>query len=113
MKTPIQELKNQVEQWMIDDKQVLDNPLDYEEYLAIYANQMLTVKKKFINMCESMLEKERYTMGLLMNFILKRYSIDLNTNYTGYCFIDANGGEITIDEILKNFYNYTFNTEER
>jgi hypothetical protein len=60
-----------------------------------------------------MLEKEEYTMGLLLNFILKRYSTDLDTSLRGYCFIDANGEEVTISEILEHFYNETFNTKER
>ena len=54
---------------------------------------------------ESLLEKEKYTMGLLLNFILKHYSTDLNINLRGYCFIDANGEEVTISEILEHFYN--------
>ena len=62
---------------------------------------------------ESLLEKEKYTMGLLLNFILKHYSTDLNINLRGYCFIDANGVEVTISEILERYYNETFNTKER
>jgi hypothetical protein len=58
MKTPMKELINQVEQWMLDDKYVQDNPLDYEEYMVHYANQMIEVKGKFIDMCKSLLEKE-------------------------------------------------------
>lgn len=112
MKTPMQELIEKVNQWMLDDEQVLNNPLDYEEYMVIYANQMISVKRKFIGMCESMIEKERYTMGLLMNFILKRYSTELNSTLTGYCFVDPFNVEVTIDEILKNFYNETFKIKE-
>jgi len=62
---------------------------------------------------ESLLEKEKYTMGLLLNFILKHYSTDLNINLRGYCFIDANGEEVTISEILERYYNETFNTKEK
>ena len=54
---------------------------------------------------DAMLEKEKYTMGLLLNFIFKRYSIDFDTSLRGYCFIDANGEEVTISEILEHFYN--------
>ena len=54
----MKELINQVEQWMLDDKYVQDNPLDYEEYMVHYANQMIEVKGKFIDMCKSLLEKE-------------------------------------------------------
>ena len=62
MKTPMQELINQVEQWMLDDKYVQDNPLDYEEYMVHYANQMIEVKGKFIDMCKSMLDIEKEQM---------------------------------------------------
>ena len=113
MKTPIQDLITQVEEWMLYDKYVQDNPLDYEEYMVMHANQMIKVKGKFIDICNSLLEKEEYTMGLLLNFILKRYSTDLDTSLRGYCFIDANGEEVTISEILEHFYNETFNTKER
>ena len=41
MKTPIQELITQVEEWMLYDKYVQDNPLDYEEYMVMHANQMI------------------------------------------------------------------------
>ena len=51
----MQELINQVEQWMLDDKYVQDNPLDYEEYMVMHANQMIKVKGKFIEMCKAML----------------------------------------------------------
>ena len=61
MKTSMQELIEQVEQWMLDDKHVQDNPLDYEEYMVHYANQMIEVKSKFIEMCKSMLDVEKDT----------------------------------------------------
>ena len=58
----------------------------------------------------SMLEKEEYTMGLLLNFILVNYE----TSYQeGFCFTNANGEEVTISEILEHFYNEKFNTKER
>jgi hypothetical protein len=59
MKTPMQELINQVEQWMLDDKEVLKNPPAWPEYLLIHANQMIEVKSEFIEMCKAMLEKEK------------------------------------------------------
>jgi len=52
-------LITQVEEWMLYDKYVQDNPLDYEEYMVHHANQMIEVKGKFIEMCKSMLEKEK------------------------------------------------------
>jgi hypothetical protein len=61
---------------------------------------------------ESMLEKEEYTMGLLLNFILKHYSIDLDARLRGYCFVNADGEEISIGEILEHYYNETFNTKQ-
>jgi len=84
MKTPMQEMLEWVRAILPMD---LDTP------------QMIEQK------IESLLEKEKYTMGLLLNFILKHYSTDLNINLRGYCFIDANGEEVTISEILEHFYN--------
>jgi hypothetical protein len=62
MKTPIQDLIEKVNQWMLNDTEVINNPLDYEEYMVIYASQMLSVKMTFIDMCESLLEKEKQEM---------------------------------------------------
>ena len=92
MKTPMQEMLEWVRAILPMD---LDTP------------QMIEQK------IESLLEKEKYTMGLLLNFILKHYSTDLNINLRGYCFIDANGEEVTISEILERYYNDTFNTKEK
>jgi len=92
MKTPMQEMLEWVRAILPMD---LDTP------------QMIEQK------IESLLEKEKYTMGLLLNFILKHYSTDLNINLRGYCFIDANGEEVTISEILERYYNETFNTKEK
>ena len=86
MKTPIQELIETFEEM----RSPIDNKVDVN-----FA----------ISLMKSMLEKEEYTMGLLLNFILKRYSIDLDINLRGYCFINANGEEVTISEILEHFYN--------
>ena len=62
MKTPMQELIEKVNQWMIDDMEVINNPLNYEEYLVMHANQMVKVKLEFIDMCKSLLEKEKEVM---------------------------------------------------
>jgi len=94
MKTPIQELIYSFEEM----RSPIDNKVDVN-----FA----------ISLMKSMLEKEEYTMGLLLNFILKHYSTDLNINLRGYCFIDANGEEVTISEILERYYNETFNTKEK
>lgn len=59
MKTTIQELIENLEKWMLDDKYVQDNPLKYEEYMVQHANQMVSVKRDFVILCESMLEKEK------------------------------------------------------
>jgi hypothetical protein len=88
MKTPMQELIEIIKKRQEDDEAM---PFMYND--------------KIIALAESMLEKEEYTMGLLLNFILKRYSIDLDINLRGYCFINANGEEVTISEILEHFYN--------
>ena len=89
MKTPIQELIEKVNQWMLDDKYVQDNPLDYEEYMVHYANQMIEVKEKFIEMCESMLKKEKEQ-------IIDAYEVSHISMMTA-----------------EQYYNETFNTEER
>jgi hypothetical protein len=59
MKTPMQELIKQVEQWMLDDKEVLKNPSAWSNDLLLEANQMIEVKSEFIEMCKEMLEKEK------------------------------------------------------
>jgi len=68
MKTPMQELINQVEQWMLDDKEVLKNPPAWPEYLLIHANQMIEVKSEFIEMCKALLEKEKEQIVNAANF---------------------------------------------
>jgi len=60
--TAIKDLITQVEEWMLYDKHVQDNPLDYEEYMVMHANQMIKVKGEFIDMCKSMLYIEREQM---------------------------------------------------
>ena len=62
MKTPMQELIDHLEKWMLDDKHVQDNPMKYEEYMVQHANQMVSVKRDFVILCESLLEKEKETM---------------------------------------------------
>ena len=59
MKTPMQELIDHLEKWMLDDKHVQDNPMKYEEYMVQHANQMVSVKRDFVILCESLLEKEK------------------------------------------------------
>ena len=90
MNTPIQELIEQVQQWMLDDKHVQDNPSDYEEYMVHYANQMIEVKSKFIDMCKSLLDKEKEQ-------ILNAYTSNsmIRTNFKA-----------------EQYYNETFNTKE-
>ena len=55
----MQELIDHLEKWMLDDKHVQDNPMKYEEYMVQHANQMVSVKRDFVILCESMLEKEK------------------------------------------------------
>ena len=86
----MQELIKQVEEWMIDDKYVEDNPLDYDEYIVHYANQMIKVKSEFIDMCKSMLEKE------------KEVICEFADDYQRNCF----------QKSAYQYYNETFNTNE-
>jgi len=80
MKTPIQELIEQVEEWMLYDKYVQDNPLDYKEYMVMHANQMIKVKGEFIDMCKAMLEKEKSTtIGFATRFSHKEYTLSYIT----------------------------------
>jgi hypothetical protein len=62
MKTPVQELINQVEEWMLEDKEVLENPSVWSDYLLFKSNTSIEVKLEFIEMCEAMLEKEKEMM---------------------------------------------------
>ena len=101
MKTPMQELINQVEQWMIEDKYVQDNPLDYEEYMVHYANQMIEVKGKFIDMCKAMLEKE--TQKDQMHKVWNDSRINFARASNGFDFYTS----------FEDYYNETFNTKEK
>ena len=104
MKTPIQDLITQVEEWMLYDKYVQDNPLDYEEYILNHANQMIEVKGKFIEMCKAMLEKEReQIIDFTMDYV-NSGSID--------CLWDGDSApELDIDTSPEQYYYRTFNTK--
>ena len=99
MKTPLQELIEHLETWMLDDKYVQDNPLSYEEYMVQHANQMVQVKEHFIRLCKSMLEKEK-------EVIQKAYKQGV---------VDEYGDTIDLDTITEaeEYYNITFNTKEK
>ena len=93
MKTPMQELIEKVNQWMIDDMEVINNPLNYEEYLVMHANQMVKVKLEFIDMCKSLLEKEKEAM---VDFAYKCRNV------------------MAVDDFaISKWYDETFNTKER
>lgn len=62
MKTPLQELIEHLETWMLEEKDVIDNPTKYDERLVQYANQMMQVKQHFVRLCKSLLEKEKDVM---------------------------------------------------
>lgn len=97
MKTPMQELIEKINQWMLDDNEVLNNPLDYEEYMVIYASQMINVKMKFIDMCESLLEKE------------KKQIMDAWIDGGGCSYLP-----MKIDKILaEEYYNETYKDTEQ
>jgi len=98
MKTPIEELIEKVNQWMLDDTEVLNNPLDYEEYMGIYANQMLSVKKKIIDMCKSMLEKEKEQ---IIDIWIDAYTTNIKAATRDNFLMWAN-----------NYYNETYNTND-
>jgi hypothetical protein len=94
MKTPLQELIEYLETWMIDDKYVQDNPMKYEEYMVQHANQMVQVKEHFIRLCKSMLEQEK---GVMCEFAYKCYKRH----------------KVYGDFITQDYYNETFNTNEK
>lgn len=86
MKTPIQEFY----EYMEGNQYFIGNDL-YAKY-------------------KELLEKEKDAMGLLLNFILKHYSIDFDASLDGYCFVNEDGDEVFfIGEILEHYYNETFN----
>jgi ATP-dependent exoDNAse (exonuclease V) alpha subunit len=96
MKTPMQELINQVEEWMLEDKEVLENPLVWSNYLLLEANQMIEVKSEFIEMCKEMLEKEKeQTIDFSKTCLNKAKDLDVLTAF------------LNVDK----YYNETFNTK--
>ena len=93
MKTPMQELIDHLEKWMLDDKHVQDNPMKYEEYMVQHANQMVSVKRDFVILCESLLDKEKETM---VDFAYKCRNL------------------MAADEFaISKWYDETFNTKEK
>ena len=93
MKTPMQELIDHLEKWMLDDKHVQDNPMKYEEYMVQHANQMVSVKRDFVILCESLLEKEKEGM---VDFAYKCRNL------------------MAADEFaISKWYDETFNTKEK
>ena len=95
MKTPIQELINQVEEWMLDDKEVLKNPSAWPNYLFLEANTRIEMKSEFIEMCKEMLEKEKEQR--------------MEAWCSGY---DSYDEDISGDSPLE-YYNETFKTKEK
>jgi len=99
MKTPMQELINQVEQWMLDDKEVLKNPSAWPNYLLVEANKMIDVKSEFIEMCKEMLEKEKEQ-------IINAYEQCIEDGYW-----DPEDGYTNQFKDAEQYYNETFNTK--
>ena len=93
MKTPMQELIEHLEKWMLDDKHVQDNPMKYEEYMVQHANQMVSVKRDFVILCESLLEKEKEVM------------VDFAYNCRNLMAAD--------EFAITHWYDKTFNTKEK
>jgi hypothetical protein len=93
MKTPMQELIEHLEKWMLDDKHVQDNPMKYEEYMVQHANQMVSVKRDFVILCESLLEKEKEMM------------VDFAYNCRNLMAAD--------EFAITHWYDKTFNTKEK
>ena len=89
----MQELIDHLEKWMLDDKHVQDNPMKYEEYMVQHANQMVSVKRDFVILCESLLEKEKEVM---VDFAYKCRNL------------------MAADEFaISKWYDETFNTKEK
>ena len=89
----MQELIEHLEQWMLDDKHVQDNPMKYEEYMVQHANQMVSVKRDFVILCESLLEKEKEMM------------VDFAYNCRNLMAAD--------EFAITHWYDKTFNTKEK
>ena len=62
MKTPMQELIKHLENWMLNEKEVQQNPTKYDYRDVKQANQLLKIKEQFLEMYKSMLEKEKEVM---------------------------------------------------
>ena len=99
MKTPIQELIEYLETWILDDKHVQDNPMKYEEYMVQHANQMVSVKRDFVILCESMLEKEEE--------MIVRSFMNVSDDR------DKRLEDVHLREFAEDYYNETFKTKER
>ena len=93
MKTAMQELIDHLEKWMLDDKHVQDKPMKYEEYMVQHANQMVSVKRDFVILCESLLEKEKEVM------------VDFAYNCRNLMAAD--------EFAITHWYAKTFNTKEK
>lgn len=97
MKTPVQELIEHLETWILEDIHIQDNPMKYEEYMVLHANQMVQVKEHFIRLCKSMLKKEKE--------VIKN------------AYIEGCGDNILCESTDKKraeeYYNETFNTKEK
>ena len=89
----MQELIEHLEKWMLDDKHVQDNPMKYEEYMVQHANQMVSVKRDFVILCESLLEKEKEMM------------VDFAYNCRNLMAAD--------EFAITHWYDKTFNTKEK
>jgi hypothetical protein len=59
MKTPMEELIEAVNKWMLDDVEIINNPSVYNEYMVNYAQHGLSIKMTFLDMCELLLENEK------------------------------------------------------
>ena len=89
----MQELIDHLEKWILDDKHVQDNPMKYEEYMVQHANQMVSVKRDFVILCESLLEKEKEVM------------VDFAYNCRNLMAAD--------EFAITHWYDKTFNTKEK
>lgn len=97
METPIQELINHIETWMLDEKHVLDNPMKYEEYMVHYANHMVEVKEHFVRLCKTLLEKEK--------------EVIIESHINGQSEWDIGFRRIENDKYAKKYYIETFETK--
>jgi hypothetical protein len=98
MKTPIQELIKQVEEWMLEDKEVLENPSVWSEYMYFQAISRVEMKSEFIEMCKEMLEKEKKDRKAVFSIAYRMMPKEYDSAH--------------IDSEFKSF-NETFNAKER